>query len=109
MVNNELDTVLLISSSTRRINEVRGRATDNDAVIDRVPISKLSEQISKLTSVISSAGIFEKNDADFLVDEIKISAEVTAEGEIGIIVAGSSISAKGAIEITFRRKAVSHE
>jgi hypothetical protein len=80
--------------------EVRGGSA---GIANRVPISTLQDQLRKLSELVEGAGFNKPSTSGFVVDEITINAEVSATGEIGFLVAGVEASAKGSIEIKFRR------
>lgn len=89
------------ASRKRQSPEIRGGGAPD--VVQRVPISKLQDQLRKLRDVVAGVGLDEPGSSGFVVDEITISAEVSATGEIGFLVAGAEATATGSIEITFRR------
>lgn len=96
------NTVPLIGVfAERATNKDLAKRAGEKAVTDRVSIDKLREQIGKLSTIIEDLQTSKAN--GFYLDEVKIIAEITASGELGFIVAGASVEAKGAIELTFKR------
>jgi hypothetical protein len=84
-------------------NDIRGGSVKTDAVVDRVSITKLQAQIEKLAQLVRGDSLTAATSGGFAAEEIKIVAEITASGELGFLVAGAELEAKGSIEITFRR------
>ncbi len=72
----------------------------------RISIERLREQIAKMATVVTGpefeTGLEKTN--GFAIDEIKLIAEISANCELGFVVAGMEAGAKGAIELTFRRR-----
>lgn len=95
------DQIPLIGGDPARNPEVRGLGSGPGASIS---VAKLKEQIGKLTRAVSTALVDQPPAATgFGLEEIKVTAELTAGGELGFVVAGAKVETKGAIELTFRR------
>ena len=97
------DTIPLIGGAVPPAIEFDDDLRGGRTAVDRVPISKLQDQIGKLAQIVRGDGLTQTNPNGFALDEIKIVAEVTASGELGFIVAGLEAEAKGSIELTFRK------
>ncbi|MFT4954891.1 MAG: hypothetical protein ACI8U3_001265 [Brevundimonas sp.] len=85
---------------------VTDTAVRGGAVSSRISIDKLRDQIAKMRRVVSGPE-FEREAAGpggFQLDEIKLTAELTASAELGFLVGGAEAEARGAVEITFRRR-----
>ncbi len=98
------DSIPLIgaASTTIRDNDLRGGGGDGP----RVSIDRLREQIAKMAKIVAGPEFEAGADkpGGFAIEEIKLTAEISAKGELGFLVAGLEAEAKGAIELTFRRR-----
>lgn len=103
---SEDDTVPLITGMNTAVNvrdnDVRGGIGD----APRVSIERLQQQIAKMAKIVTGpefdTGVHKPG--AFAIDEIKLTAEISARGELGFVVAGLEAEAKGAVELTFRRR-----
>lgn len=73
-----------------------------------VPIEKFKEEmedfVRNLGDIISSAEHqLEQQRTSMCLDEIELSVEVNAEGQIGLLGVGSKAGGKGAITLRFKR------
>jgi len=107
-MSKETDTIPLIGTGTAapRDHSVRGGGGGVAGVAGRVSVDSLRDQIARMTRIVTGPE-FEPsapNKGEFAIDEIKLTAELTASGELGFLVGGVEAEAKGAVEITFRRR-----
>ncbi len=98
------DTIPLIGAdgdTDAQDNAVRG-----GGVSARIPIDVLRDQIAKMRRIVTGPDFEDEvaKPGGFQLEEIKLTAELTAGGELGFLVGGMEAEAKGAVEITFRRR-----
>lgn len=109
-MSDDADTIPLIGAGAAapRDNSVRGGrgGAAVTGVAARVSVDSLRDQIARMTRIVTGPE-FEADapaKGGFAIDEIKLIAELTAGGELGFLVGGVDVEAKGAVEITFRRR-----
>ncbi len=68
--------------------------------------TKMSGFLQMVSRIFSSAEQEAKKTAGMSLDEIELSVEIGAEGEIRLIGSGVKASGKGAIKLKFKRQAV---
>ena len=82
------------------------RATEQIRIVrQRVPLDAvaLKTQMSGLLQVVSD--VFEQatQQHELLLDEVELSVEINAQGQVSIMGNGGSLSNKGAIKLKFKR------
>jgi hypothetical protein len=92
---------LIDSPQSRR----RGGMRDTVLSYAEIPTDKLNDQLLGFMDKVGS--MVEKlpgNLGEFALDEIELSLEITAKGEVGFLGTGGGIEGSGGIKITLRRK-----
>ncbi|WP_148287814.1 hypothetical protein [Rhodopseudomonas sp. B29] len=103
MASEQTIPLLSVTSVGSADNDLRGRR-ETTQVVDRIPVDKLQEQLARFTKVVNSPELFASTTDAYELEEIKIALEVSASGELGFVVANGKASAKGSIELKFRRR-----
>jgi hypothetical protein len=97
----------------RDANFLFGRAKDGDRVGLRqaalkyveIPTDKLNDQLlGFMDKVGAMVGSLPENLGKFTLQEIELSLEITAKGEIGFLGTGGGLEGTGGIKMTLRRK-----
>lgn len=89
-------------SGSKSGNPHHPRNVANKAV--QVSVAALQNNMSKFIQVVG--GVFQqaKSVSGMELDEVKLSVEVTADGEVKLMGSGVGLEGKGAISLTFKRK-----
>ncbi|MDZ8050400.1 MAG: hypothetical protein RMX68_009775 [Aulosira sp. ZfuVER01] len=86
--------------------EITRSKSDGDAV--KVSAQKLEQEMSHFLQVVgrlfSRAEQQAKVNSGMQLEEIELSVEISAEGEVKLIGSGAKASGKGAIKLTFKRQ-----
>jgi hypothetical protein len=88
--------------------EVDSVSRDGSGRIRNVGVSTASAEVigdslASLTNAISQSFHNIKAVGDYILDEVTVSAEISASGKIAILGTGAEVSGKGGIELKFRR------
>lgn len=116
-----VDTISIVTDATLAVSDSEGEKglTDSirrfgspqqiQAAIEKsvaVPVTKLEQEMTRFVQVVgrlfNHAEQQANRDATMQLDEIQLSIEITAEGEIKWI-AGAKAGGKGAVNLTFKR------
>jgi hypothetical protein len=73
----------------------------------RVPLDAvaLKTQMNGLLQVVSEVFAQASTQSGLQLDEVELSVEINAQGQVSILGSGGSLSDKGAIKLTFKRAA----
>jgi hypothetical protein len=76
------------------------------SLTQRVEISAedIKQQIGNLLSVVGDVFDQARDEGGLLLDEVKLSIEISSQGQISILGSGGKLEGKGGISLTFKHK-----
>ncbi|WP_067031822.1 hypothetical protein [Allomuricauda sp. CP2A] len=99
------DNIIIFSKEEKLIARGSGSSRIEQIIENTISVEVLSNQIQNIQNQILELLDFQIDASkNYQLEEVEISAEVSADGKIGILGVGTQVGAKGGIVFKFKRK-----